>query len=31
VRTCFRGIPQLDRERAAAEAKVRARAKDPCS
>ena len=30
VRTCFRGIAQLDRERAAAEAKVRARAADPC-
>ena len=30
VRTCFRGIAQLDRERALAEAKVRARASDPC-
>jgi ArsR family transcriptional regulator len=30
VRTCFRGIAQLDRERARAEAKVRARATDPC-
>lgn len=30
VRTCFRGIAQLDRERAAADAKVRARAEDPC-
>ena len=30
VRTCFRGITQLDRERTAAEAKVRARAADPC-
>lgn len=30
VRTCFRGITQLDRERKAAEAKVKARAADPC-
>jgi ArsR family transcriptional regulator len=30
VRTCFRGINQLDRERARAEAKVRARVADPC-
>jgi ArsR family transcriptional regulator len=30
VRTCFRGIAQLDRERARAEGKVRARAADPC-
>ena len=30
VRTCFRGIDQLDRERAAAEAKVRARSAEPC-
>ena len=30
VRTCFRGITQLDRERARAEAKVRARTSDPC-
>lgn len=30
VRTCFRGITQLDRERAAAEGKVRARAANPC-
>jgi ArsR family transcriptional regulator len=30
VRTCFRGIGQLDRERAAAEATVRARAENPC-
>lgn len=30
VWTCFRGIGQLDRERARAEVKVRARATDPC-
>ena len=30
VRTCFRGIAQLDRERSRAEAKVRQRATDPC-
>jgi len=30
VRTCFRGIQQLDRERARAEAKARARAAEPC-
>jgi ArsR family transcriptional regulator, arsenate/arsenite/antimonite-responsive transcriptional repressor len=30
ARTCFRGIGQLDRERVRAEAKVRARATDPC-
>lgn len=30
VRTCFRGITQLDRERAAAEARVKARATAPC-
>jgi ArsR family transcriptional regulator len=30
VRTCFRGIAQLDRERVAADAKVRARSADPC-
>lgn len=30
VRTCFSGIAQLDRERAAAEAKVKVRAADPC-
>jgi ArsR family transcriptional regulator len=30
VRTCFRGIDQLDRERAQAEARVRQRAGDPC-
>lgn len=30
VRTCFQGIPQLDRERAKAVARVRARASDPC-
>jgi ArsR family transcriptional regulator len=30
VRTCFRGIDQLDRERARAEAKARARVADPC-
>jgi ArsR family transcriptional regulator len=30
VRTCFRGIEQLDRERARAEAKARARAAEPC-
>jgi ArsR family transcriptional regulator, arsenate/arsenite/antimonite-responsive transcriptional repressor len=29
VRTCFRGIQQLDRERARAEATVRARVTDP--
>jgi ArsR family transcriptional regulator len=30
VRTCFREIKQLDRERAAATARVRARHVDPC-
>jgi ArsR family transcriptional regulator len=30
VRTCFQGLPQLDRERAKAVASVRARASDPC-
>jgi ArsR family transcriptional regulator len=30
VRTCFRGIHQLDRERAKAEATVRARKAEPC-
>lgn len=30
VRTCFQGIPQLDRERAKAVARVRARASNPC-
>lgn len=30
VRTCFRGIAQLDRERSRAEAKVRERATNPC-
>lgn len=30
VRTCFRGIAQLDRERARAETRVRNRAADPC-
>jgi len=30
VRTCFRGIEQLDRERARAEVKARARAAEPC-
>jgi ArsR family transcriptional regulator len=30
VRTCFRGIAQLDRERARAEARARARAIEPC-
>jgi Predicted transcriptional regulators len=30
VRTCFRGIRSLDRERARAEARVKARATDPC-
>jgi ArsR family transcriptional regulator len=30
VRTCFRGITQRDKERARAEAKVRARDSDPC-
>ncbi len=30
VRTCFRGITQLDRERRKAEARARARASDPC-
>ena len=30
VRTCFRGITQLDRERVAAEARVRDRAAEPC-
>jgi ArsR family transcriptional regulator len=30
VRSCFRGIHSLDRERASAEARVRARAQEPC-
>lgn len=30
VRTCFRGIASLDRERAQAEVRVKARAADPC-
>ena len=30
VRTCFRGITQLDQERARAVAKVRTRSSDPC-
>ncbi len=30
VRTCFRGIKSLDRERAKAEARVKSRATDPC-
>ena len=30
VRTCFRGISMLDRERRHAEARVRARALEPC-
>jgi len=30
VRTCFRGISRLDRERRHAEARVRARASEPC-
>jgi len=30
VRTCFRGINQLDRERARAEVRIRSRADDPC-
>lgn len=30
VRTCFQGIPQLDRERALAMDRMRARASDPC-
>ena len=30
VRTCFRGLPELDRERAAAESRVPARAAAPC-
>ena len=30
VRTCFRGIKSLDRERKQAEARVRARATEPC-
>jgi ArsR family transcriptional regulator len=30
VRTCFQGLPQLDRERAKAVARVRARASAPC-
>lgn len=30
VRSCFQGIAQLDRERAAAEARVRTRASEPC-
>jgi len=30
VRTCFQGLPQLDRERAKAVARVRARASEPC-
>lgn len=30
VRTCFRGIKSLDRERIQAEARVKARASEPC-
>jgi ArsR family transcriptional regulator len=30
VRSCFRGIKTLDRERARAEARVKSRATDPC-
>ncbi len=30
VKTCFRGVTQLDRERAAAKARVRARVAQPC-
>jgi ArsR family transcriptional regulator len=30
VRTCFRGIAQLDRERSRAEARTRTRAAEPC-
>lgn len=30
VRTCFRGIPSLDRERAKAEARIKSRKEDPC-
>ena len=30
VRTCFRGIKSLDRERREAEARVKARASEPC-
>jgi ArsR family transcriptional regulator len=30
VRTCFRGIPSLDAERAKAELRVRVRADEPC-
>jgi ArsR family transcriptional regulator len=30
VRTCFRGIPSLDRERARAEKRIEARQGDPC-
>ena len=30
VRTCFRGITSLDRERRMAEARVKARASEPC-
>lgn len=30
VRTCFRGIKSLDRERVQAEARVKARASEPC-
>ena len=30
VRTCFRGLPQLDRERALAEQRAGARLRDPC-
>jgi ArsR family transcriptional regulator len=30
VRSCFTGVPSLDRERALAEARVRDRAADPC-
>jgi ArsR family transcriptional regulator len=30
VRTCFRGIKSLDRERVRAEARVKARASEPC-
>lgn len=30
VRSCFTGVPSLDRERALAEGRVRERASDPC-
>jgi ArsR family transcriptional regulator len=31
VRSCFRGLPALDEERARAEARVRERSTDPCA